>query len=166
MVLDPHATLDAGGIIAGVVGIGSMAAGITLTKKWGRPVGGFTWASWLLAWSGILLLPMAFVMEGPLPTLDGAAIAGYAWLSIIGGLLTYWAWFTGLAKLSAGAASFLPLLSPIVATLLGIIILHEFLGPIQWLGFALCICAIFLAQKVPNRDKNRKISRLETLQPQ
>lgn len=159
MVLDPHARLDLGGIIAGVVGTASMAAGIVFTKKWGRPkdVSGFTWATWLLTWAGVLLIPVAFIFEGTPPALDLGALGGYAWLSIVGGLLTYWAWFTGLAKLSAGAASFLPLLSPVVATLLGIIVLQEILGTVQWIGFALCLSAIFLAQKAPRRKNQHTV---------
>jgi probable blue pigment (indigoidine) exporter len=158
MVLSPGARLDPVGIGAGVLGTASMAVGIVLTKKWGRPVGGFTWASWLLAWSGLALVPAAFALEGPPPPLDAAALGGYAWLTIPGGLLAYWAWFAGLARLSAGAASFLPLLSPVMATLLGAAVLGEFPAPVQWAGLALCLCAVYQAQRPPRAapPANRK----------
>src|SRR5690606_21607312 len=38
MVLRGNAAFDAVGIAAGLVGTAAMAAGIVLTKKWGRPV--------------------------------------------------------------------------------------------------------------------------------
>lgn len=146
MVLDAGAVIDFWGVVAGIVGTGSMGAGIVLSKRWGRPVGALTWTSWLLAWSGLLLVPAALVAEGSMPALDGGAVAGYAWLSIVGGLLTYWAWFAGLSRLPTSAASFLPLLSPVVATLLGIALLGQQLLPVQWVGFCLCLAAICCAQ--------------------
>lgn len=76
---------------------------------------------------------------------------GYLWLSLVGGLLTYWAWFSGLAKVSAVSAGFLPLLSPLVATLLGLVILGESLSTVQWLGFLLCLCTILLSQLQPSQ---------------
>lgn len=89
MVLDPTASLDPIGIVAGVIGTASMAVGIVFTKAWGRPAGvrGFPWSSWLLAWAGVALVPLAFVLEGPPPPQDADAILGYGWLTIVGGLL-------------------------------------------------------------------------------
>lgn len=149
MVLAPNAVFDPVGIAAGIAGTASMAAGIVMTKKWGRPTGGFTWASWLLTWSGLALIPVSFIIEGSPPQLGYEALAGYAWLSIIGGLLTYWAWFTGLGKITAVSAGFLPLLSPLVATLLGVLVLKETLTPLQWMGFLICLCSIVLSQIKP-----------------
>lgn len=39
LVLRPHAALDAVGVAAGLLGAVSMATGIVLTKRWGRPEG-------------------------------------------------------------------------------------------------------------------------------
>lgn len=156
MVLDSDAVVDTWGIVAGIIGAGSMAAGIVLFKKWHRPVGGLTWASWLLAWAGVMLIPASFLFEGGPPPIDASAGLGYAWLGIVGALLTYWAWFGGLGKLPVSAASFLPLLSPIVATLLGIILLQQFLGVVQWIGFTICLLAIVCAQLPPPARTSKK----------
>ncbi|AQQ15948.1 putative inner membrane transporter YedA [Corynebacterium glaucum] len=149
MVLASDSIFDPLGITAGILGTVSMALGIVMTKKWQRPTDGFTWAAWLLAWGGLLQLPMAILFEGTPPPQDLRSILGYAWLSIAGGLLTYWAWFTGLGKISAVSASFLPLLSPLVATLLGYLLLDELLTLPQWFGFLLCLTAIVLSQIAP-----------------
>lgn len=151
MVLAPGASLDWVGIAAGIVGTASMALGIVLTKRWGRPTDAFTWTFWLLSWSGLILIPIAFLLEGNPPALTSTSLMGYLWLSLVGGLLTYWAWFSGLAKVSAVSAGFLPLLSPLVATLLGLVILGESLSTVQWLGFLLCLCTILLSQLQPSQ---------------
>nr|WP_227453694.1 hypothetical protein [Paenarthrobacter sp. YJN-D] len=60
LVLRSNATLTAIGVLAGMAGALSMAAGIVLTKRWGRPDGvgllGFTGLQ--LAVGGIMLLPV------------------------------------------------------------------------------------------------------------
>lgn len=149
MVLRGNAAFDLAGIVAAFAGTAVMAAGIVLGKRWGRPdgVGLMTFTGWQLAAGGLLLAPIALLVEGAPPALDGRAVAGYAWLAVVGTLLAYALWFRGLERLPVSSASFLPLLSPAVATVLGWLVLGQSLTLPQALGFALALTAIAAAQR-------------------
>ena len=89
LVLDGSARLDAVGITAALAGAVSMATGNVLVQRWGRPVGALPFAGWQLTAGGMLLLPLALVVEGPPGTLTVANAAGFAYLAAVGGALAY-----------------------------------------------------------------------------
>ncbi|WP_236541414.1 EamA family transporter [Spiractinospora alimapuensis] len=149
MVLRGTVTLDPIGVTAGLAGTAAMATGIVLTKRWGRPVGVAAFTGWQLTAGGLVIAPFALLIEGAPPPLDLSAVAGYTWLAGVGTLLAYVAWFHGLSTLPVQAVSFLPLLSPVVATLLGWLVLTETLTLPQTLGFLLALVAIGAAQFSP-----------------
>lgn len=153
VVLGPGASLDGIGLVAGVAGAASMAIGVTLSKKWGRPadVGPTAYAGWLLTAGGLWLLPAVAVFEGVPADVDGAALGGYAWLAIIGGLVAYILWFRGIGSLPVTATALLGLLSPIVATVLGVVVLDESFTTVQVIGIALTLAALLAGQTQPRR---------------
>jgi probable blue pigment (indigoidine) exporter len=169
MVLRGKVTFDLVGVLAGLGGAAAMAAGIVLTKRWGRPegVGVLTFTGWQLTAGGLLLAPLALLVEGPPPALDLSALGGYAWLAIIGTLLAYVLWFQGLARLPVTAVSFLGLLSPSVATALGWLVLEESLTPAQAIGFGIALISIVAAQLTPEAARNliRRSPRSPLTQP-
>jgi probable blue pigment (indigoidine) exporter len=149
MVLRGQVAFDPGGVVAGLAGTGAMATGIVLMKRWGRPGGVLAFTGWQLTAGGLLLAPLALLVEGPPPALDAPALAGYAWLAIPGTLLAYTLWFHGLNRLPVAPLSFLPLLSPAVATALGWLVLGQLLTFTQALGFGLALISIAAAQLAP-----------------
>lgn len=151
MVLQGRTSFDFFGVVAGIAGAASMATGIVLTKRWGRPdgVGLLSFTGWQLAAGGLLLVPLAVIVEGPLPELDAAAVGGYVWLAVVGTLLAYVLWFQGVGRLPVAAVSFLVLLSPVVATALGWLVLGQPLTTSQTVGFAVAIVSILGAQLPP-----------------
>ncbi|MGW5719973.1 EamA family transporter [Amycolatopsis sp. NPDC003865] len=148
VVLGPAAAFDGVGIAAGLGGAATMALGVTLTKRWGRPegVGPAAFAGWQLTAGGLLLLPLTAVFEGAPPPIDGRAALGYLWLGLIGGLVTYALWFRGVTTLPVASVAVLGLLSPLVAALLGAVVLGQTLGPVQLAGFALALAALVAGQ--------------------
>lgn len=94
LVLAPGAAaLDAVGVAAGLAGAVSMAFGTVLTRKWRPPVSNLTFTARQLTAGGILLLPVAYLLEPALPAPTAANILGMAYLGIIGAALTYFLWF-------------------------------------------------------------------------
>ncbi|GAA2732478.1 EamA family transporter [Actinocorallia aurantiaca] len=152
IVLRGQVSFDLLGVLAGLAAPGAMAGGLVLTKLWGRPegVGPAAFAGWQLTAGGLVLLPLALAVEGLPPALDLRAIGGYAWLSVVGALLAYPIWFRGLGRLPVVAVSFLSLISPLVATILGRVFLGESLTPWQGVGFVLALTAISAAQLSPD----------------
>ncbi|WP_328561757.1 EamA family transporter [Streptomyces coelicoflavus] len=148
LVLQPGAGLDGIGVVAGLLGALSMAAGIVLTKRWGRPEGVnlLTFTGWQLTVGGLVLLPVTLASE-PMPeTITWGNVGGFAYLGVIGALVAYVLWFRGLARLPALAASFLSFASPLCATILGYLFLDQSLRPLQLLGAAAVVGAVVLAQ--------------------
>jgi probable blue pigment (indigoidine) exporter len=150
--------MSAIGILAGIGGAASMGTGVVLTKKWGRPAGvsPIGLAGWQLTAAGLVLLPPALLVDGVPPGLDGTAWLGYAWLGIVGALITYTLWFTGIRRLPVTATALLGLLSPLVASILGAAIAGESLTPVQLLGFALALLAM-VAGQLPSPTQKAQI---------
>jgi probable blue pigment (indigoidine) exporter len=147
VVLGPAAGLDPVGVVAGALGVLAMALGTVLVRRWGQPVGLLAYTGWQLALGGLVLAPLSLAVEGAPPAVDGAAVSGYVWLAGVGTLVAYVLWFRGLARLPAGQAAFLPLLSPVVATLLGWLVLAETLTVVQATGFGVALGAIAAGQR-------------------
>lgn len=146
LVLTPRAELDWVGILAALGGAVSMAFGTVLTRKWQPPVPALTFTAWQLTAGGLLLLPVALVVEPALPPLDTGAVLGFTYLGLIGGALTYFFWFHGIASLGPPTVAPLGLLSPVAATFLGLFILNETLSPLQSAGMILVLASVWLGQ--------------------
>ncbi len=148
VVIGPSAALDGVGILAALGSAASMALGITLTKRWGRPpeAGPTAFAGWQLTAGGLFLLPLTFLAEGTPPAIGPAAALGYLWMGLVGGLLSYVVWFRGITTLPVTSVAVLVLLSPLVAAILGAVVLGQTFGPVQLLGFGLALAAIVAGQ--------------------
>jgi probable blue pigment (indigoidine) exporter len=118
LVLRGEATFDPVVLAAAFGGVASMAVGV-LTKRWGSPAPLLVFTAWQLAAGGLFLAPLALVLEGPLPKLALENGVGFVYLGAVGTALAYALWFGGLRELSASSASFLGLLTPLVAAMLG-----------------------------------------------
>jgi probable blue pigment (indigoidine) exporter len=139
LVLQAGARLDPVGVAAALGGTCSMAFGIVLGKRWATSIPPLTSTAWQLVWGGLLMLPVLLLFE-PLPAeLTASNVAGFAYLGILGGAVAYTLWFAGLRQLPTVASSFLGLLSPLVATVLGWSLLSQEFTPGQALGAALVL---------------------------
>ncbi len=148
MVLRGEAALDPAGVLAGLLAAASMALGVVLTKRWGRPAGVdvLTFTGWLLASGGVLLVPLTLVVEGVPPVVTGTNVAGFAYLTLVNTALAYYLWLRGLDRLPARNVAFLALVSPVVAVLVGAVVLGERLGALQVVGVLVALGSLVLAQ--------------------
>jgi len=146
LLLAPGARWDLIGIVAAFVGTACMASGTYLTRRWqlSPPLLAFT--GWQLLLGGLLLLPLAYWIDPPLPTLSPQHWLGYAYLSVFGALLAYGLWFRGIARLAPVAVSSLGLLSPLVAVLLGWLLLDQRLTGTALLGLVAVLGSILTVQ--------------------
>ena len=156
VVLGPAARLDALGILAALGGVTATAAGMILTKRWGRPagVGPVAYAGWQLTAGGLFLLPAALMVEGVPTHIDLDAVLGYLWLGTVGGLLAYTLWFRGIQQLPVIAPGLLALLSPLVATLLGVAMADESFSGVQVAGMVVVLAALIAGQIAARRPQD------------
>lgn len=147
LVLGPEAQLDGIGVAAAIAGAGAMGLGTVLVKKWRPNVSLIVFTAWQLAIGGGLLLPVALVTEGPFTELTKTNLWGFIYLGLIGTGLAYALWFRGIGILSATAVSYLGLLSPVVATLIGYVFLQETLTGVQLTGVAVVLVSVLIGQR-------------------
>jgi probable blue pigment (indigoidine) exporter len=147
LLLSPEATLDPIGVIVGLGGALSMAAGTVLSRKWKAPVSLLTFTSWQLTAGGILLIPVAILMEPDFPSLNSTNILGLTYLGLIGAALTYVIWFRGISKIEPSVISTLGFLSPVTAVILGWAFMSETLNALQIAGAVTILMSVFLSQQ-------------------
>lgn len=149
LVLRGETDLDTVGVVAAAGAAVSMSVGVILAKRWASPASSLATTGWQLTAGGLVLLPLALVVEG-LPThLTGENVAGYAYLALVGSVLGYALWFRGLRALPPTDVTFLGLLNPVVATVLGWAVLDQRLTALQLLGGGVVLASLVLAQLRP-----------------
>ncbi|MEV0269633.1 EamA family transporter [Hamadaea sp. NPDC050747] len=153
VVLRPGASFDAVGLAAGLAGAAAMAAGTVLSKRWGRPddVNALTMTAWQLTAGGLVIVPLALLIEGAPPALSPTNLAGYAYLATVNTAVAYWLWFRGLASLPASSAGFLGLLSPVAAMVIGWAVLGQALTPVQVVGAVVALGATIAGALLASR---------------
>jgi probable blue pigment (indigoidine) exporter len=151
VVLKAAGALDTLGVLAALGSTASMSTGVVLTKRWGRPegVGPLALTGWQLTAGGLLIAPIALLVEGAPPALDGRAIGGYLYLALANTAVSYWLWFRGIGRLSATQVTFLGPLSPLTAAVIGWAALGQALTPLQLLGMAIAFAATVFGQLQP-----------------
>lgn len=144
MVLDGGFAFDPVGVVAGMGAALSMALGIVLTDRWRNLAPPMHMTTWQLLISGIILLPSALLLED-LPTQwTMHNTLGLAYLILFVTALGYWLWVSGLQTIGSRVAV-LAFLSPLVALILGSLLLQEGLAPQQMLGVVLVLLSIILS---------------------
>ncbi|GAX38315.1 EamA family transporter [Nodularia sp. NIES-3585] len=147
LVLGPSARLDSVGIFAAIAGAAVMGLGTVLVKLWKRPVSLLVFTAWQLVVGGIVLLPIALVIEGPITYVSTTNLLAFVYLGLVGTGVAYALWFRGIDQLKASAVSYLGLISPVVATIIGFLLLDQAFTPIQLIGIAIVLMSVFIGQR-------------------
>ena len=147
LVLKPSAALDGIGVLAALAGAGSMAAGTVLSRRWRPPVSPLTFTAWQLTAGGVLLVPVALLLEPALPVPTAANLLGFVYLGLIGAVRTYLLWFRGLSRLEPSVVAPLGFLSPVMAVVLGWALLGQSLTGYQIAGMALALGSVWGGQR-------------------
>jgi probable blue pigment (indigoidine) exporter len=146
LVLRADFAVDPVGVAASFGAVAMSSLGFVLVKRWHPPVDLLTFTAWQLVAGGLVLLPIALVVEGGPPTLDVSAVGGFLYLGLFGTVVAYVVWFRGLRRLPAAAVSLVGLLNPVAGTVVGIALAGEAFGPTQALGMLLVLGGIVAGQ--------------------
>ena len=148
LLLSPDAVWDETGIAAALVGAMCVAAGTFLAQRWRSNAPLLAFTGWQLLLGGLMLIPVAWLFDAPLPVLTTTHFLAYAYLSIFGALLAYALWFRGLAHLATVAVSSLALLSPLAAVVIGWVMLDQRLTGWSLIGFVAVLGSVLTVQLV------------------
>lgn len=151
LLLSPSTAWEPVGVAAALAGAACMAAGTYLTRRWRTAMPVLALTGWQLLAGGLMLAPVAWVADAPLPTLNLPQILAYAYLSIAGALLAYALWFRGIARLSPVAVSSLGLLSPLTAVMLGWALLGQSVTGMSLVGLLMVLGGILAVQWTTSR---------------
>lgn len=157
LVLERSVSFDAPGLAAAIGAAGVMAVGVVLTRRWGRPVPLPVFTGWQLTTGGLVVGVIALVVGAPIPALTIANIGGLLWLGVLNTGVGYILWFFGVERLkNASQASSLALLSPVVAVVVGWILLRQSLSGTQILGALLVFGSVFAVQRTRAQAEDRR----------
>ncbi|MFC5175413.1 DMT family transporter [Nocardioides taihuensis] len=146
LVLRDPGGVDVIGVAAALGSVVMSSLGFVLVKRWPAPVDMLTLVSWQLVAGGLLLVPVAALVEGAPPAVDAGAVLGYVWIGTVGTVVAYLCWFHGLATMPAGAVSLIGLANPVVATLLGVVVAGEAFGVGTAAGMVLVLGGVLAGQ--------------------
>ncbi|MFC8721997.1 EamA family transporter, partial [Kitasatospora sp. NPDC057198] len=143
----------AAGLLASLGALLVSSVGYVLTAHWtaGSPAGAdgpgvLASTAWQLTLGGLFLLPVAALVEGPPPRLDGGAQLAFGYTSLVATALAFLVWFAGLRRLPAATVGLIGLLNPVTGVLLDAALGGEHPGPAQYAGMALVVAGIALGR--------------------
>lgn len=132
-----------GGVLASTIFQGS---GLVIVKKNGKDINPITlnFAGMLIGTLWVGLLAVLFENISSI-RLDGKAIGSILYLGTLGSVVTFAVYFWLLKRVEAVYLSLVAFITPITAVFLGAIVLNETLDPNTFLGAALVLAGILVA---------------------
>ncbi|ACZ87146.1 hypothetical protein Aros01_05391 [Streptosporangium roseum] len=165
MLFTGAAAVGAPGVLASIAAMVMSSFGYVLARRWSAEVDVLSSTSWQLIAGGVVLVPFAVAVEGPPPALEGSAIFGFGYVTVVATALAFAAWFAGLRHLPAATVGLVGLLNPVTGVLLGTTMAGEALTARQLCGLVLVLLGILLGQPVATRLTALLRSRADRLSP-
>ncbi|UFS58833.1 DMT family transporter [Subtercola endophyticus] len=147
MLLGGGGSINPLGVVASLSAMVLSSVGFILTKKWAVGQKTLAITSWQLIAGGLLVLPVALIVEGGPPSITPTAAIGFAYVTVVATALAFVAWFTGLRHLPAGTVGLVGLLNPVTGVLLGTLVAGEVFGWRQAVGTALVLAGVLIGQR-------------------
>ncbi|MFJ1567940.1 EamA family transporter [Streptomyces erythrochromogenes] len=140
------------GVLASAAAVLVSSFGHILTKRWNTGAadaggaGVLAATAWQLTAGGLLLLPVAVVVEGAPPPVPPSAFLAFCYVALVATALAFSVWFAGLRRLPAGTVGLIGLLNPVTGVLLGTAVAGEVLTGRQLGGLALVLAGVALGR--------------------
>ncbi|WP_429216767.1 DMT family transporter [Aeromonas veronii] len=150
LLLNPSANLDPVGVACAMLATVLIGQSSRWMRHW--PVNDLlALTAWQLLLGGLMLIPLAWWLVGPMPLPDPASAPGLLWLILLNTALGYWAWLWGLKHHDPEVMGMLALTNPMMAVSLGVLMVGETLDVNQWIGIGVILLSLFL-MKLPARS--------------
>jgi drug/metabolite transporter (DMT)-like permease len=144
----------------------SWTAGSLLSRRARLPVNSFVAAAWQMLVAGVCCLALGSALgQWTQFHINAAAIGSLAWLVTGGSLVGYTAFIYLLEHVPVAKVSSYCYVNPVVAVLLGVVLLHERPGMSEFAGMAGIVVAVFLltTAQVKSQAKPQPIEELEQM---
>jgi drug/metabolite transporter (DMT)-like permease len=142
----------------------SWTVGSILSRRSKLPVNSLVAAAWEMLAAGVACDLLGTALgQWPQFHLDRAAIGSLAWLVTGGSLMGYTCFIYLLEHVPVGKVSSYAYVNPVVAVLLGILLLHERPAPSEFVGMAGIVAAVFLLTTAQVKGKPPAIEELEQM---
>lgn len=146
------------GMLAVLVSTFLQAFALIVIKKHGDPVSPMAMNFVGMAIGGIMLLALSLVCESGLPVVwTWSGIASLAYLTVVGSVVTFMAYYWLLKRMDAVYLSLSSFINPLIAVLIGSVALGERLSPTAVVGAAFVLIGMLTAngkaihEKLTNR---------------
>ncbi|MEV7605834.1 EamA family transporter [Paenarthrobacter sp. NPDC089322] len=136
----PEASTDFVGIGLGLLAACSWAAYILLNRTVGQRIQGIQGTAVATGVSATLFLPVAVAIFLSRPVTGPALLCAVA-AGILASVLPYVADLIALRRVPANLFGVLMSINPVFAAIIGALVLHQDLAPVQWAGIALIVAA-------------------------
>ncbi len=153
--------LALGALLAGAL---SWTIGSLLSRRARLPANSFVAAAWQMLAAGAFNTALGTALgQWPRFHLNGAAAGSLAYLITCGSLLGYTGFIYLIEHVPVAKVSSYAYVNPVVAVLLGILLLHERPAPEEFAGMAAILLAVFLltTARVKVRGAEGKVEKLE-----
>ena len=137
-------TLDTIGVAVAFLGMFSMSLATVLMQHNGMTDNVIGFMGTQLLAGALCILPVAWMMEGGLPNYGMTEVLTLSWVSVVNTALGDLIWLYGIRKIGIVNASLLTLVNPIVAVLLGVMIMKDQLSIIQLGAIAIILGSVSL----------------------
>jgi len=145
------------GILLTLIACVSWAVGSVLTARWALKINFLYGAGFQMLFSGIVMIIVATLMGQSLP-LEGFNVelwGSLVYLIFIGSILGYSSYVFVLNNLPPSLASVYAYINPIVAVLLGWLILQEHLNWVTGLSCLITLGGVYMVNMAVNRNKKQ-----------
>lgn len=144
LLLNPSANLDPLGVACALGATLMITIASLLTKHWQvTDILGVT--TWQLFSAGVVLVPVAFIVEGMPPEITASHVPGLVWMVILNTAVGYLFAVNAIKQVGPNVFGMMSLLNPVVAVTLGMTMLSETLDFTQWTGMALIFASLLVA---------------------
>lgn len=151
MLVSGPVAINAWGVAASVGAMLMSSLGYVLASRWGGEVDVLASTSWQLLAGGLIVVPIALVVEGAPPAVTPQTLLGFAYLTLVATAIAFMAWFTGLRHLGPTDVGLIGLLNPVTGVLLGTMLAAERLDLQQIAGMALLLVGVVIGQRTRPR---------------
>jgi drug/metabolite transporter (DMT)-like permease len=152
--------------LASLIGAGiSWAAGSILSRRARLPVNSFVAAAWQMLAAGIFNTSIGTALgQWSRFHLNSASAGSLAYLITCGSLIGYTAYIYLIEHVPVAKVASYAYVNPVVAVLLGILLLRERPGPTEFAGMAAIVLAVFLLTSAKVRVKDKPTQVVEDLE--